>query len=314
MPTVISNSSATITAQKPNALILKHTTLRFIVMADSRGSDDGVNSKVLSKIMLEIKKLPQQPKFIIMPGDLVSGAINYDKVKTQLQYFKDIVTKYYPPNFFYPGVGNHEVAYGVNGEKALSEVFSEYKGTYLKDYNRSVYYFDRDGSRFFMLNSDHPGSYSKISDNQLNWIHANTKANSKHNFFFVHEPAYPTGPHVGSSLDTNPLERDKLWKLIDGTNSPIVFCGHEHFYTRRHINSDFNEIIQGVDFKFTKDIYQVTVGSCGAPLYTSYTSKKDVDVPPISEYHFSVVDITDNIVKTTVYNIDGNIIDSFEIK
>jgi hypothetical protein len=150
-----------------------------------------------------------------------------------------------------------------------------------------------------------------MSDIQLSWIRKNINSNSKHNFFFVHEPAFPTGPHIGSSLDAYPLQRDKLWQVIDGSNSPLVFCGHEHFYTRRHINSDFNESIQGADFKFTKNIYQVTVGSCGAPLYKDYRSKKNVDVPPISQYHFSVVDIIDNVVKTTVINIDGKIIDLF---
>jgi hypothetical protein len=295
------------------AMKVKSPELRFIVMSDSRGSDNGINAKVLNKIMASIKKLAPQPKFIVIPGDLVSGATSYEKVKSQLQNFKSLVTKYYPETFFYPGGGNHEVSYGVNGDKALNEVFPDYKAVFLKDYNRTAYYFDNAGSRFFMLNTDHPGNYSQISDTQLKWINENLSTGSKHNFFFIHEPAYPTGTHVGSSLDAYPMQRDKLWQLIDKSNSPIVFCGHEHFYTRRHINSDFNESIKGTDFKFTKNIYQVTVGSCGAPLYKSYKSTKDVDVPPISQYHYSLVDLKDNIVNTTVFNIEGKIIDFFKV-
>jgi hypothetical protein len=280
-------------------------------MADSRGSDNGVNSSIVNKIMTEIKQLSPQPEFAIMPGDLVDGAISYDMVKSQLEFFKKIVTKYYPEEFFYPGVGNHEVSYGVNGEQALGEVFKKYKATFLKGYNRSVYYIDKGNSRFFMLNSDHPGEISTISQTQLNWVRQNISSRCKHYLYFFHEPAYPTGPHIGSSLDIHPLQRDKLWQLIDKSISPMVFCGHEHYYTRRHINADFNESIQGMAFKYTKNVYQVTVGSFGASLYTGFTSRKDVDVPPISQYHFAVVDIYDDKIKTTIINVDGKVIDSF---
>jgi 3',5'-cyclic-AMP phosphodiesterase len=287
-------------------------TLRFVVLADSRGSDNGVNSDVVNKIMTKIKQISPQPEFAIMPGDLVDGATDYANVKSQLEYFKEIVTKYYPSEFFYPGVGNHEVNNDVNGEQAQGEVFGTFKATFLNGYNRSVYYFDKGGSRFFMLNTDHPGNISSISQTQLNWVQENINPYSKHNLYFFHEPAYPTGPHIGSSLDSDPLQRDRLWQLIDQSINPIVFCGHEHFYTRRHINADFNESIQGINFKFTKNVYQVTVGSFGAPLYTEFADKEDVDVPPISQYHFAVVDINDNKIKTTVYNVEGNVIDSFE--
>ena len=45
--------------------------------------------------------------------------------------------------------------------------------------------------------------------------------------------------------------------------------------------------------------------------YWIYKSKKGVDVPPIPEYHFAVVDITGSNIKVTVINSDGKIIDSF---
>lgn len=92
----------------------------------------------------------------------------------------------------------------------------------------------------------------------------------------------------------------------------MVFCGHEHNYTRRHVNSDFNETINGQTFKFNKLVYQVTTGTFGAPLYNNYIEKKNVDIPPIPEYHFAIVDINENKVKVTVYNLDGKIIDHFE--
>ncbi len=290
----------------------KDISLRFAVMADCRGSDRGINEKAVVKTLENIEKLAPQPQFAVMPGDLVEGSTGFSEEKTQLQYFKDTITKYYPIGFFYPGFGNHEASAGAKGEQAFEEVFPEIEANFLEGYHKTVYYFDYNNARFYMLNSNHPGEDHMISDTQLNWIKANSDPACKYNFYFFHEPAYPTGAHVGSSLDVNKLQRDKLWEIIDSTESPMVFCGHEHNYTRRHINSDFNETVNGRIFKFNKLIYQVTTGTFGAPIYKDYTNKKNVDIPPIPEYHFAVVDVSKSKVRVTVYNLDEKVIDSFE--
>jgi hypothetical protein len=44
---------------------------RFIVTCDSRGSDDGINERILSELAAEIEK--QGVDFVLFPGDLVSG-------------------------------------------------------------------------------------------------------------------------------------------------------------------------------------------------------------------------------------------------
>lgn len=290
----------------------ENTSLRFVVMSDSRGADGGVNLEDVTKTMECIKKITPGPSFAVMPGDLIGGSKSYSELKSQLQNFKDTITKYYPINFFYPGVGNHEATAGAEGEQAFGEVFSEIKANFLEGFNNTVYYFDKNNTRFYMLNSNHPGEEHIISDTQLNWVKENTDIGKTRNLYFFHEPAYPTGSHVGSSLDANKLQRDELWKIIDNSLNPMAFCGHEHYYTRRHINADFNETIDGQVFKFNKTVYQVTTGTFGAPLYSDYKDKKDVDVPPIPEYHFALVDIDQSKIKVTVYNLDGKIIDSFE--
>jgi hypothetical protein len=285
--------------------------LRFVVMADSRGTDNGINSNAIKKTLKEIKKLSPQPSFAVMPGDLVVGAKSYADTKAQLEYFKDTITKYYPIDFFFPGFGNHEAAAGAEGEAAFGEVFHEFKAKFMKGYNNTVYYFDNSGYRFYMLNSNHPGESSLIPDAQLNWIRDNTDPGRKRSFYFFHEPAYPTGNHVGGSLDENSLQRDRFWEVIDSSKGPMAFCGHEHFYTRRHIDSAFDETVSGQDFRFNKLVYQVTVGTFGAPAYDEYNDKRNVDVPPIPAYHYAVVDATAGSVEVTVYNLNGRIIDRF---
>ncbi|GLC30124.1 metallophosphoesterase family protein [Clostridium omnivorum] len=305
------NPSSPVQPQPSKDKSIEEDTLRFVVMADSRGSDGGVNSEVIIKTLEKIKTLSPQPSFAVMPGDLVTGASSYSKVKTQLENFKNIITKYYPIEFFYPGFGNHEATAGIKAEQAFQEVFSEFNANFLDGYSKTVYYFDSGNARFYMLNSNHPGEEHEISDKQLDFITANMDSSKKHNYYFFHEPAYPTGTHIGDSLDANKLQRDKFWSLIDASNSPIAFCGHEHNYTRRHINSDFNEGLRGESFKFNKTVYQITTGTFGAPIYKGYGDSKNVDVPPISEYHFAVVDMSEAKTIVTVYNLEGKVIDSF---
>ena len=288
--------------------------VRFIVMADSRGSDNGVNTKIVKKILQEIKQLSPQPEFAIMPGDLTDGSKNYSGIIGQLSYFKKVVTEFYPEKFFYPGIGNHEMTAGKNGEKAFSSTFNGFNASFLEGYNRTSYYFDVGDTRLFMLNSDHPGEMHRIIGKQLEWVKSDIDPSKKHNIFLLHEPPYPAGAEEGNSLDKYPSLRDAFWKLVDHSNHPIVFCGHEHNYSRRLVDKSFHEKVGGVDYKFDKQVFQVITGGFGAPLYTQYSNKKSMVVPPIPEYHFTIVDIDDSAVKIQAVNIDGKIIDSFQIE
>jgi hypothetical protein len=294
--------------------ITQKENLRFIVLADSRGSDHGVNSEIVKKILKEVKQLSPQPEFAIMPGDLTDGSKSYLEIKSQLDYFKQIITQFYPVLFFYPGIGNHEMRAGENGEKAFSETFSEFSANFLEGYNKTTYYFDAGDVRLFMLNSDHPGEMHKITGEQLDWLNLNIDQDKKYNIFLLHEPPYPTGAEAGNSLDRYPESRDAFWKLIDDTKNPIVFCGHEHNYSRRLVDSSFNEKVGSKNFEFSKGVYQIITGGFGAPRYTEYSLTKNMVIPPVPQYHFTVVDINDNGVSTQAINIDGEIIDSFQVK
>jgi 3',5'-cyclic-AMP phosphodiesterase len=302
-----------------------HAKFRFAVMADSRKSkEEPVNIEDLQKVLAQMKKVQPQPKFVFFPGDLVRGFdTTYTSMTNQFTVWEKAITPYYPITLFYPGVGNHETA-DANpksmAEKAFADVFAKFKVTEeLPGYNRTVYYLDYDNSRFFMLNSNHTGENHLIDSTQRNWLSRNL-SQKQQNFVFLHEPPYPFGPHIGSSLDANSTERDAFWKIVDAANVSVVFVGHEHFYARRHINKVFNS-----DYK--NNIYQVVAGSCGAPLYTAIAanllSKLDegkrflrttnVDVGPIAAYHFAIVDVDGQNAMTTVYDVKGKIIDTFEV-
>lgn len=286
--------------------------LRFVVLADSRGSDNGVNSEIVKKILTKIKELSPQPEFAIMPGDLVEGSKQFKTVKGQLEYFKQLITEYYPISFYYPGIGNHEMKAGKDGERAFASVFNEFKADFLKGYNRTSYYFDVGDTRIFMLNSNHPEEKHKITGKQLRWLKSKLDQSKKRNIFMFHEPAYPTGAQAGYSLDKYPGSRDVFWKVVDSVKNPIVICGHEHNYSRRLVDSSFSETISGKKYTFKQSVYQIITGGFGAPLYEQYTLKKNIIIPPIPKYHFIIVDINEDGISFQAIDIDGNLLDSFQ--
>jgi len=284
---------------------------RFIVAADCRGSFNGVNTTVVHQILSQITTLSPAPVFFVIPGDMINGGSNsFGTLTSQLRTFKDAVTPtYYPATFFYPGVGNHETNSASTTcaiDSAFNTVFSEFTAAeFYPGFGKTAYYFDYGNSRFFMLNSNHAGSSYVIDSSQREWM-AGKLTGKTHYFVFLHAPAYPTGAHVGSSLDVNTTERDAFWQLLDDNNVSMVFVGHEHNYTRRHVDSANKS-------SFNHSIYQVTTGSFGAPLTTTYTSTLNVDIPPIAANHFAVVDVTETLVQVNVYKDDWSIIDSFSI-
>ncbi len=154
---LIGKEGKTLTSPSTSTKQEKNTSLRFVVMADCRGADRGINKKAVTKTLESIKKITPQPLFAVIPGDLVGGANSYSGIKAQLLYFKDTVTQYYPISFFYPGFGNHEATAGAKGEQAFEEVFPEFKANFLKGYHKTVYCFDKNNTQFYMLNSNHPG-------------------------------------------------------------------------------------------------------------------------------------------------------------
>lgn len=280
------------------------TSFRFVVMGDSRGSTDGVNSTTLHSLMQKVKGLAVQPSFVLFTGDQVQGGSD---LSTELTDWKAIVDDYYPINQYYPALGNHE-----HDETIFSNAFPHLPTGQLSGYQRSAYYFDYGNARFITLNSDRKDANGKyvIDAGQRAWLESVLKNNGKtHNFIQFHVPAYPIGAHYGASLDANPSQRDAVWDIIDKYNVTAVLVGHEHNYNRRTINSSFN----GSGYTFENSIYQLTIGGGGAPLSSTNRDSRNVVVGPKASYHYTIVDIADGNATFTVYDINNNQLDSFSV-
>lgn len=286
---------------------------RFIVMADSRGKDDGINEEIFRNILGEILEIYPQIDYIIFPGDLVSGSRNLEKLKGQLEKFKNVFMDYYPIEKLLPTVGNHEVSSNAEDdsrERVFAEVFPEFEADeFLEGYNRTVYYVDIGDVRLIVLNSYRPNESNQITGEQLEWFKRVVSEDKKHKLVFLHSPAYPTGHHIESALSAFPEERDRFWSIVDENDVDLVFAGHEHNYSRRIIDESFSTD----KYQFTKAINQIVTGGAGAPLRDNYEDDRGIVIPPTAVYHYVIVDVYGDELKITAVTLDGDVIDRFVI-
>lgn len=283
--------------------------MRFIIWGDSKGKENGINKKVLTCIMNRISKLDPKPDFMVMLGDTVKGSLNEELFNNQLIDLNNIINKYTPEIKLLPVIGNHEVNIMPEDdhfEKIVSNFYCQLNPTSsLKNYNNTVYFKDFNNIRIIVLNSHHPNEIHQICASQLSWLENITSDCNKKKLLFVHSPLFPTGAHIGHCLDQYPEKRNTLLKTLEKCNIDIVFCGHEHNYSRRIIKTNYDNSNTG--------IYQIITGGVGEKLRDKYKSKKDVVVPPIAQFHFLVADYIENKLKICAISSKGKILDSFTI-
>lgn len=287
--------------------------MRFIVFSDSKGKQNGINEKILKTIMNETCKLNPKPQFVVMCGDTVAGSSKEEILAVQLKNLRNLLEKYHPNKPLIPVVGNHEVNIEPTDdrfEKIFSQVYSDLiPSNSLQGYNKTVYYMDFGDTRLIVLNAFHCGSIHRINKEQINWFEEKASEYKKNKLVFVHSPAFPTGAHLGHCLDLYPEDRDAFWKVVDKCGVDIVFCGHEHNYSRRIIDRSFNKDKS----YYRRSIYQIITGGGGEKLRDKYKSKEGIVIAPIDVYHFIVVDIEIDCIKVSAISSKGKKIDEFKI-
>jgi N-acetylneuraminic acid mutarotase len=169
------------------------------------------------------------------------------------------------------------------------------------------YFFDIANARFFVLDANafygakfapslEPGS------KQYKWLeHYLSRTDATWKFVAVHEPVYSTGAHGAIEAEQKTLEPLFLKYGVD-----VVFQGHDHDYERTvPLKNGQQDEENGVVY--------VTLGGGGSTLYIQRTNE------PWSEkflptYHFASVKVDDSTFDMTVYNKDGDVIDTLEIE
>lgn len=279
--------------------------VRFVVFGDTKGKDNGINKRVLEKIMLQIKNLNPKPDFIVTLGDTIAGSSDLEIHKNQMKGFKKFIDPFMPRVMMLPVIGNHEVNNEPTDdtyEKLINEIYINFKQHgRLENYNNTAYFMDLEYCRFIVVNCYHHGEIKKISNKQLEWFEKVSEIDKKFKIMFIHCPLFPTGAHLGTCLDEFQEQRDKLWSVIEKNRIDMIFAGHEHNYSRRILRGTCN------------DVHQIVTGGGGEKLKGSFKCKNGVIVPPRAAYHFVVVDMDADSIMLKAVSIDGKIIDEFKI-
>lgn len=278
--------------------------MRFIILSDSKGKQNGINKKILIKLLEKTSKLTPAPDCIVLCGDNVAGSSMEEMLAEQLQNLRDLIQKYHRETPLIPVIGNHEVNNEPKDDRyeiTFSKIYNDMlPNMHLDGYNKTVFYFDYEDIRFIILNAFHFGEINRIINKQLSWFEKAASTDIKNKIVFVHSPAFPTGAHSGHCLDLYPKDRDAFLKIAQDCNIDIIFSGHEHNYSRRKIDG-------------RKAIYQVITGGSGEKLSDKFKDKKGVITAPIAKYHFVLVDVTSKGIDVSAISSNGKLLDKFII-
>ena len=245
--------------------------LRFIVTGDTRGSDNGVNTSILSEIARAI--VEEKADFVLITGDLVNGSKDQAELESQLTTWRNTLQPLYDKGIgVFPCRGNHDTGSIVSWDNVFSEEYS-LPGNGPEDERNITYSFVHEN--VFVVALD-----EYVTRGQINqaWLDKQFILNKQpHVFVFAHEPVFQT---ISRGYSEDQLyERDRFWNSIRGEGGRIYFCGHDHCYNHARIEDGDGDI--------HNDIHQFVVGTGGAPLYDwsgDYDGDND-NWTPINVFH-----------------------------
>ncbi len=283
---------------------------KFAVVCDTRGSDTDtpgkscINAYILKKIAHSI--VAEKCDLVIVPGDLVNGwwANGGASYEDQFLSWKKAMAPVYDSGIpVYAVRGNHENGrepdypprppYDAIPNKVLKDTFVKVFGRDNPqngpEKEKGLTFYVRHKNAFF-VGFDQYVNNNKVNLDWFSDILAKEfdRAKTPHIFTYGHNPAFQV--NHPDCLAAYPEDRDRFWNLFGAAGGKMYFCGHDHLYNRAAIDDAGN-----------RSVFQVLVGSCGAPfkpwsppyknprIKGKYHNEKD--------YGYMVVTINDNDVQ-----------------
>jgi len=257
----------------------------FVVYGDNRSQPDQ-HARVVKRILEDVG---DRAAFLLNTGDLIGDGRNLGLwVPEYFRPAEPLIRKV----CLFPVLGNHE------GNSGYYFMFFDLPG------NERWYSFDYLDTHFVALDSNsdmNPGS------KQYLWLVKDLVANrdAAWKVVYLHHPPYTSGPHGGVSADGVPNEkgvrqgREYLAPLFASEEVDVVFAGHDHCYERSQYG----------------DVVYVTTGGGGAPLYEQVNAAANPGSKVfVSAHHYVEVDVNDDSFSWVAPNVDGNEIDTWELK
>lgn len=258
---------------------------RFVVLGDTRTA--GLKPpQVTYDIVAQARNA--NPEVVLTVGDMIKAMGDRESVREQWRNWRAAVTPLGARHIL-PTPGNHDVEGNRWATDLFVEAFPELPENGPPDLKRLTYSFDFKDVRFISLNSEIFGDPHHLGDEQLAWLEEQLRSNTnRYTIVFSHDPAYPVGPHIGSSLDAYPADRDRLWDLLAQYRVTAYIAGHEHLYNHRKVN----------------DVEHIIAGTSGSSIYAGYGGEF---------YHYLVGEVWPDRIIITTYDQQGQEQDRIEL-
>ncbi len=231
------------------------------------------NPDIFSNVCGDI--MDYSPRFSVYTGDLCYNSKYYSwKKEFLIPEHMELIAEV--P--FFNAIGNHE------GWKQNTEAFQQAPAS--ASDNQAYYSFDYGDVHFLILSTEHGvGKGSKQWEFAEKDLRENT---SKWKVVTFHIPAYSGGGH-GENKNMIKMTRE----LFEPYGVDFIYSGHSHFYQHNRVNGIRHFVLAGG----------------GAPLYSP--KKMDYTIKMKKSHHFAICDVTPDEFIMTVYDLSGNIIDTF---
>jgi len=217
---------------------------KMVITGDSRGTDNGVNTVVLSQVAQAI--VADAPEVVLFSGDLVTtGSLS------AFQTWRSTMAPVYDAGIsVYPVRGNHD----TGDLPGWNTVFG-----YLPDNGpaaeTNLTYAVAHRNALIVGTDQYSGHNYRVDQGWLGGVFATNTL--PHVFVFGHNPAFKV--NHSDCLDDYPTERDAFWNSLAAEGARAYFAGHDHFYDHMRLDDG--------DANSADDLHQYIVGTTGAPLY-----------------------------------------------
>lgn len=309
----------------------------FIAVGDTQGITwDGTSASnkgfMYAKAAYEqaLKEVPN-PAFMMHAGDVVE---NGDNVNQWNYFFKsvgdsvasiphfatignhDAIATGSDPRFYFNLHFNHPNNGGVSAmdPEYVDDLTHYHLKLLAQQANETVYSYNYGDAHFVVLNT---GAYAAqdqyIIEAQRKWLELDLESNScsKWTVVLFHEPVY----HRLGGNESRPW----LYDVIEKYNVDLVIQGHSHLVTRTYPMKDgkivskenIDSITQGTGTVYT------TIGSTALNHDSMGTRNVEecavIKTPESEQPTYTVVNVKDDKLVMTVKQVNGLVVDSFEI-
>jgi 3',5'-cyclic AMP phosphodiesterase CpdA len=255
---------------------------RFVAIGDTRTS--GFDPPDVTGTIVQLASAAE-PRITLANGDLIYAMDSQTNVREQWARWRATLAPLGNYSDASPWLlaspGNHDVQGHAWATDLFEEAFSELPTNGPPGFEHRAYSLDYGGVRFISLDSERYDAAHRLGDEQLAWLEQQLRNNpNRYTIVWSHDPAFPVGPHVGSSLDAYPDDRDRMWALLKEYGVSAYIAGHEHLYNR--------SVHDGVT--------QLIVGTSGSTIYRGAGGEF---------YHYVVAEVGDRGITMVVYDERG---------